>query len=186
MHGANLCYTPMIHAALFSTPSNTRYRREQFDLSTGEEGSPPLDRPVIAQFCANDKETFLQAAMRLAEDGRVDAVDLNLGCPQGIAKRGQYGAFLMEDWALIESLSECIFLPGIAGRQLIELSTPLTPVNHLHKNLSVPITAKFRVYDSLEKTLDYARMLERAGAQILTVHGRTRAQKGQLKGLAAW
>lgn len=110
MHGANLCYTPMIHAALFSSPTNARYRREQFDLSTGEEGSPPLDRPVIAQFCANDKETFLQAAMRLVEEnGRVDAVDLNLGCPQGIAKRGQYGAFLMEDWALIESLSECIF-----------------------------------------------------------------------------
>jgi tRNA-dihydrouridine synthase 1 len=126
MHGANLCYTPMIHAALFSSPSNARYRREQFDLSTGEEGSSPLDRPVIAQFCANDKETFLQAAMRLAEDGRVDAVDLNLGCPQGIAKRGQYGAFLMEDWALIESLSECIFSVDYSKQdvELIESSNP--------------------------------------------------------------
>lgn len=108
LHGANLSYTPMIHAALFSGPHNDRYRREQFDLSTGEEGSAPLDRPLIAQFCANDPQTFLRAATIVAESGRVDAVDLNLGCPQGIAKRGQYGAFLMEDWALIESLSACM------------------------------------------------------------------------------
>lgn len=113
IHGSTLCYTPMIHAGLYSQASNTRYHREQFDLLSGEEGSFPLDRPVIAQFCANDKETFLAAASKLAEElegdpqrrRRVCAVDLNLGCPQGIAKRGGYGAFLMEDWELISSLS---------------------------------------------------------------------------------
>lgn len=104
LHGADLVYTPMINAHIF-TPDNKTYLHEQFDLVAKEEGDAKIDRPLIAQFCSNDKAQFLSAAMHLAEKGVCDAVDLNLGCPQGIAKRGKYGAFLMEDWALIESLS---------------------------------------------------------------------------------
>ena len=57
------------------------------------------DRPLFVQFCANDPQTLLSAA-RLVED-HCDAIDINLGCPQGIAKRGQYGSFLLESTDLI-------------------------------------------------------------------------------------
>ncbi|KAF7313180.1 tRNA-dihydrouridine synthase 1 [Mycena kentingensis (nom. inval.)] len=157
-----LIYTPMISAKQYADPTkNVNYRPRNFDVLTGEEGDPATDRPLIVQFCANDPDALLTAA--LAVQGNCDAVDINLGCPQEIARRGHYGSFLQDEWDLIYKL-----------------------INTLHKKLDVPVTAKFRVFPSIEKTIEYAQMLERAGAQILTCHGRVREQRGQNAGLASF
>ena len=43
------------------------------------------------QFCANVPQVFSDAVGILVEkDLKIDAVDLNLGCPQGIARKGNY------------------------------------------------------------------------------------------------
>lgn len=155
-YGATLCYTPMFHAKLFAT--SEKYRRDMWSHLDGQESG---DRPLIVQICGNDPKYILETA-KLVED-RCDAVDLNLGCPQGIAKKGHYGSFLMEEWDLIHDI-----------------------IRTLHDNLKVPVTAKIRVFPDKEKTLQYAQMIVDAGAQILTVHGRLREQKGQKTGLADW
>jgi len=59
-------------------------------------------------------------AAKYVED-HCDAVDINLGCPQAIAKRGNYGSFLLEKTELICSM-----------------------VRKLRDNLKVPVTCKIR------------------------------------------
>ncbi|KAL3119947.1 hypothetical protein niasHT_007075 [Heterodera trifolii] len=151
-HSAHLCYTPMIHAHLFVT--DPTYRKTSFT-------TVDTDRPLIVQFCANDPQTLLSAC-RLVE-GKCDGVDLNLGCPQLIAKKGRYGAFLQEFPELIESM-----------------------ISAVHRHCHLPISAKIRVLHNLSSTIEYARRIEAAGASLLTVHGRTREQKGVNSGLANW
>ncbi|KAF2266487.1 Dus-domain-containing protein [Lojkania enalia] len=174
-----LAYSPMFHSKMFHEQRN--YRDSHFQplksalpspvdnchlsqLPESErhlDGNPNFDRPLTVQFCSNDPDDLLAAAKHVAPF--CDAVDLNLGCPQGIAKRGNYGAFLQEDWGLISRMIE-----------------------RLHDELDVPVTAKMRVLETREKTLGYAKMLLDAGASIITVHGRRREQKGHNTGLADW
>lgn len=175
-----LAYTPMLHARLFV--DSPRYRTSHFeaikgvdvaDVALGDkdatsqdnkpflDGNPAIDRPLFVQFCANDPDALLGAAKRVAPF--CDAVDLNLGCPQGIARKGHYGAFLQEEPELIVKL-----------------------ISTLHENLDIPVTAKIRILDTPEASLMYAKKVIAAGASILTIHGRRREQKGHMTGIANW
>lgn len=139
-YGAHICYTPMFHSRLFSESAS--YRQNMFKPCAA-------DRPLVVQFCANNPDTLLKAAKYVEE--HCDAVDINLGCPQGIARKGNYGSFLLEKTDLITSM-----------------------IRTLKANLKVPVTCKIRCLPTEAQTLNLAKEIEKAGASLLTVHGRTR------------
>lgn len=154
-YDCDVAYTPMLHAEVFCR--DAKYRAEYM----AQPKDPREDRPLIAQFCANDPNILLKAATYVQH--QVDAVDINFGCPQGIAKRGHYGSFLLEESQLLHDL-----------------------VSTLHQHLSVPVTVKIRRLPSEEATIAMVKMLQEAGASLITIHGRTRQQIKDRVGECDW
>ena len=163
-YGSNLCFTPMIHSRLILESKSYQSKFMSTDF----------DRPIIAQLCGSDPETVLKAAQLL--EPYVDGIDINCGCPQGIARRGDYGAFLLDQEEKL-----------------------LTLVRHLIKHLRVPLSLKVRLlarpsddpidiqnFDTPQQSLRLYEKLVDAGIHLLTIHGRTRKQKGPDTGLADW
>jgi tRNA-dihydrouridine synthase 1 len=164
-YNTTLCFTPMIHARMFIEKEG--YRRKFWR----DHGMPKEDRPLIAQFCGHDKEVLYQA-MKVVED-HVDGVDINCGCPQNIAKKGHYGAYLMEK---------------DGGDHIVDI------VRYLAPRLKVPVSVKLRILPSetengpprFEDTMVLYKRLVDAGASMLTIHGRTREQRQRKTGAADW
>jgi len=137
-HGADCAYTEMLDARRFV--GEPEYASSLFWSQLGGAA----DRPLVAQFCGNEPDELVAAA-RLVET-HVDAVDLNLGCPQARAKEGVYGAYLLDDhhWPRVFAI-----------------------VDALAAALSVPVTCKVRLCDSLDQTLAFAAGLQRAGCMLV-------------------
>uniref|UniRef100_A0A0X3Q3G7 tRNA-dihydrouridine synthase n=2 Tax=Schistocephalus solidus TaxID=70667 RepID=A0A0X3Q3G7_SCHSO len=151
-YGAQITFTPMMNINQFIR--DPKYRKKVMEFSDE-------DRPLIVQFCGNSPELFAQSA-KFVED-YCDGVNLNLGCPQGIARRGHYGSYLQDEWELISSM-----------------------VRECASRVKVPVSVKIRIFPDVDRTVAYAKMLEAAGAAFIAVHGRTREQNGQKTGLADW
>ncbi len=97
-------------------------------------------------------------AIRLLEEkqgGRIACFDLNMGCPVPKIVRNGEGAALMKDPALAERI-----------------------VRAAKEASSLPVTVKYRKgFDSRTANyVEFARMLEDAGADAITLHGRLREE----------
>ena len=146
---ADVTWTPMIDANGYAKSEAYRAETGRFDAA---------DAPCVAQIAGRDPVCVERAAALLAPCESVAAVELNVGCPQRCARNGGYGAFLLDEPDLLEDLVRALGRGCGTTRCLAAV--------------------KVRVYpESLQKTVDLCVRLARAGAQLLTVHGRGRLHR---------
>lgn len=112
------------------------------------------DRLRIVQLAGRVPELLADAA-RLAVDQGAQVIDINMGCPAKKVTTGLAGSALMKDLDLATSLIEATV-----------------------KAVPVPVTVKMRLgWDDDELNApELACRAEQVGAQLITVHGRTRCQ----------
>ena len=112
------------------------------------------EKPISIQLfdCRPD---FLAEAAEMAVKEGADTVDINMGCPVNkITKNGGGSSLLRQPELAREIVSKVV------------------------KAVPVPVTVKTRIgWNNQEiNILEFAQRMEDAGAQMLTLHGRTRAQ----------
>ena len=120
------------------------------------------ERPVAIQLYGRDPQTMAEAA-KVAEEARPELIDLNFGCPvKKVAGKGA-GAGMLRDIPLM-----------------------LEIIRSVAKAVELPVTVKTRLgWDSDHIIIEeLAEQIQEAGAQALTIHGRTRSQmyKGEADG----
>ena len=108
-------------------------------------------RPIAVQIFGNDVEAMKYAAKYVSEFA--DIVDINMGCPAPKVVKNGDGSKLLLNLPLVEEI-----------------------VTEVVKASKVPVTVKIRKgWDSDHVVaVEAAKIIEKAGASAITIHGRTR------------
>ncbi|MBS1476814.1 MAG: tRNA dihydrouridine synthase DusB [Acholeplasmatales bacterium] len=119
-------------------------------------GVNEAEHPLSMQIFGADVESLVYAAKWIYENTDADIIDINMGCPVNkVAKRAGAGSSLLKDPNKVYEITKAV----------VEAT-------------SLPVTVKIRIGwdDNNINAVENAKMIERAGAKAIAVHGRTRAQ----------
>ncbi len=114
----------------------------------------PSERPAAAQIFGDNPEIMAQAALKAMEFSP-DFIDINMGCPAPKIAGNGGGSALLKNPPLISEIVESVV-----------------------KTAPVPVTVKIRIGWDGESinAVEVAKRIEAAGADAITVHGRTKVQ----------
>ncbi len=147
-NGAGLTFTEMVSAK--GIMYNNKKTFELIDVS-------PAEGKAGIQLFGREPDTISDMAARLEEEyhEKIALFDVNMGCPAPKIVNNGEGSALMKE-------------PELAARIISEIK----------RKVSLPVTAKFRkgFDDNNVNAVEFAKRLEDAGADAITVHGRTRMQ----------
>lgn len=123
----------------------------------------PSDHPLALQLFGSEVSFMVKAARYLEEHYPYEVLDINMGCPvRKVVKNGD-GSALMKD-----------------EKKAMEI------VEALVEHTSKPVTVKIRtgISDESKNCVSFAKAMEKAGASMVVVHGRTAQQ--MYSGKANW
>lgn len=128
-------------------------------LTMGDKKSAQLltlgnDRPAGVQIFGDDPEIMAQAAIKCL-DFKPNVIDINMGCPAPKVAMNGGGASLMKKPELAYEITKAVV-----------------------QAVDIPVTVKIRKGWDEESVnaVEMAELAEKAGADAITVHGRTRQQ----------
>lgn len=154
-HGCGLVYAEMVS----DKGLNYKNKKTQAMINVGED-----EHPVSMQIFGSTVKDMVEAAINIDKNSNCDIIDINMGCPVNkVAKKGQAGASLMQNPELVYEI-----------------------VSNVVSNVKKPVTVKIRSgWDSEHiNAVEIAKLIEKAGASAVAIHGRTRAQ--MYSGKADW
>jgi nifR3 family TIM-barrel protein len=111
------------------------------------------EKPLIVQLFGKDPEKFALASSMMEEMG-AGAIDINFGCPARKVVGHKNGAYLLQE-------------PDLAY-EIVRQTKAAT-------NLQVSVKTRLG-WDNPEQIFDFGELMIKAGADALTIHGRTAKQ----------
>ncbi len=112
------------------------------------------ERPVVQQIFGSNPNSMAKCAQIIMQKFAPEAIDINMGCPVYKMVSNFNGAALMKDSALASKI-----------------------VREVKNAVGVPVSVKMRSgWSSHEECIEFSKIIEDAGADLITVHGRTQKQ----------
>ena len=142
----------LIYAEMVSDKAITYGSKKTIDMLYMTD----FERPISQQIFGSDKESFVTSAKYIYENMKPDIIDINMGCPvPKVAVRAQAGSALLKDpdkvYEIVKAVKEAV---------------------------PCPVTVKIRSGwdENSINAVEIAKVIEKAGADAIAVHPRTRAQ----------
>ncbi|WP_434626869.1 tRNA dihydrouridine synthase [Chromobacterium sp. CV08] len=150
--GIDLCVTEFVRVTSVLLPTRT-FMRLAPELANA--GKTRAGVPVRVQLLGSDAACLAENGAKAASLG-APGVDLNFGCPAPTVNRHRGGAVLLNEPELLHEIVGAV-------RRAVPAATP--------------VTAKMRLgYEDKSRALECAQAIASAGADELTVHGRTKVE----------
>ena len=154
-HGCGLVYAEMVS----DKGLNFKNHKTRTMINVYED-----EHPVSMQIFGSTVEDMVVAAKYIDENSNCDIIDINMGCPVNkVAKKSQAGSALMQYPDLVYEI-----------------------VKGVVESVKKPVTVKIRSGSDSNhiNAVEIAKLIEKAGASAIAIHGRTRAQ--MYSGNADW